>query len=194
MITEWGRKNFKVLLEPIADLFTKLGFTPNRITFLGLLITLGVAYLIIRGQLVAAGFLYIAGAGADAVDGTMARRMGIRNAFGAFWDSTLDRMGETFIIAALGYVAAQQGATVTVLLAFAALTTSYLVSYTRARAEGLGLECKVGIGTRVERFIVMLFTLLLQQPTYGLAIITLIAGITVIQRILTVWQQTRSNN
>ncbi len=192
MISNWGRKNLKFLLDPIADLFYRLRFTPNMVTFLGFLITLVVAYLIVTDRLLVAGLVYIAGAGADAIDGTLARRMGIRNPFGAFWDSTLDRIGETFVIAALGYQAAIQGNTLTVLLAFIALTTSYLVSYTRARAEGLGLECKVGIGTRVERFVVMLLTLLLQQPAYGLAVISLIAGITVVQRVVVVWQQTRT--
>lgn len=192
MITNWGRKNLKFILDPIADLFFRLHFTPNGVTFLGLLITAVVAYLIITGHLLVAGLLYVVGAGADAIDGTLARRIGIRNPFGAFWDSTLDRMGETFVIAALGYQAALQGNYITVLLAFTALMTSYLVSYTRARAEGLDLECNVGIGTRVERFVVMVLTLLLQQPAYGLGVITLIAGITVIQRIHAVWQQTRT--
>ncbi|NOZ71142.1 MAG: CDP-alcohol phosphatidyltransferase family protein [Chloroflexi bacterium] len=191
MISDWGRKHSKFILEPIADIFLKLHFTPNRITLLGLIITFFVGYLVVTDHLLAAGLLYVIGAGADAVDGTVARRIGIKNAFGAFWDSTLDRLGETLVIAALGYRAALSGDTLTVLLAFSSLVTSYLVSYTRARAEGLDLECKVGIGTRVERFLIMLLALLFQQPTIGLAVITLVAGITVLQRIYAVWQQTR---
>lgn len=191
MLSDWGRKNLKVILEPIADIFLKLHFTPNRITLLGLIITCFVAYLVLTDHLVAAGLLYVAGAGADAIDGTLARRIGVKNPFGAFWDSTLDRLAETLVIGALGYRAALTFDTLTVLLALTALATSYLVSYTRARAEGLNLACKVGIGTRVERFLVMVLALLVQRPTEGLAVIALIAGITVLQRIYHVWKQTR---
>ena len=115
-----------------------------------------------------------------------------RNRFGGFWDSTLDRLGESIVMAAIGYSAAVQGNPLGVALAFAALVTSYLVSYTRARAEGLGLDCKVGIGTRVERFIILAVALLLGYPIVGLALIATVAGITVLQRIYSVWQQTRN--
>ncbi len=191
MLTDWGRRTFRFILEPIASLFHLLHITPNVITLLGVLLSIVVAYLIVEGHVVAAGFVYVLAAGADAVDGTLARQMGIRNKFGAFWDSTLDRMGEAIVLGALGVWAAQQGSTLGVMLAFAALITSYLVSYTRARAEGLGLECKVGVGTRVERFIILAAGLALNAPIYGLALVALVAGITVLQRIYSVWAQMR---
>jgi len=191
MLTDWGRRSLRFILEPIASLFRFLHISPNVITLLGVLLSLVVAYLIVSERVVAAGFVYVLAAGADAVDGTLARQMGIRNKFGAFWDSTLDRMGEAIVLGALGLWSAQQGNSLGVLLAFAALITSYLVSYTRARAEGLGLECKVGVGTRVERFIILAAGLALNAPIYGLALVALVAGITVLQRIYSVWAQTR---
>ncbi|RME43138.1 MAG: CDP-alcohol phosphatidyltransferase family protein [Chloroflexi bacterium] len=191
MLTEWGRRSFKPFLESIATVFRLLHLTPDTVTVLGVVLSLGVAYLVITNRIFYAGLLYILAGGADAVDGTLARQLGIRSKFGAFLDSTLDRIGESIVSVSLGYWAALNGNTLGVLLAFTALITSLLVSYTRARAEGLGLECKVGIGTRVERYIIMAACLLLNLPVYGLALITLLAGITVIQRIVAVWQQTR---
>jgi len=191
MLTEWGRRNLKVVFDPIARVLVALHITPNVVTFLGLLGNLIVAYLITTDRLLAAGLLYIIAAGSDAIDGTLARLLGVRNRFGAFWDSTLDRLGEAIVIASLGYGLARQGDTNGVLIAFAALVTSYLVSYTRARAEGLGLTTKVGIGTRVERFIIMVIGLLLERPVVALALIALMAGVTVIQRITDIWLQTR---
>ncbi len=191
MITEWGRKRIKFILEPVSDIFIKLHITPNTITVLGLLLSVGVGYLIIIDQLVWAGLLYILAAGMDAVDGTLARKLNIRSQFGAFLDSTLDRLGESIILASIGVWAVVQdneNLVLVVLLAFSALVTSYLVSYTRARAEGLGYDVKVGIGTRVERFIIMALALLLQRPDIGVAVITVLAGVTVIQRIYAVWK------
>lgn len=191
MLTEWGRRNLKVVFDPIARVLVALHITPNVVTFLGLLGNLIVAYLITTDRLPAAGLLYIIAAGSDAIDGTLARLLGVRNRFGAFWDSTLDRLGEAIVIASLGYWLVRQGDTNGVLIAFAALVTSYLVSYTRARAEGLGMTTKVGIGTRVERFIIMVLGLLLERPVAALAVIALMAGVTVIQRITDIWLQTR---
>lgn len=191
MLTDWGRRNMKFILEPIASVFRVLHITPDAISVLGVVLSIGVAYLIVIDKIFAAGLLYVLAASADAVDGTLARQLNVRSSFGAFLDSTLDRMGETIVLAGIGYWAALNENYTGILLAFIALTASYLVSYTRARAEGLGLECKVGIGTRVERFVILAIALLLGYPLYGLALIALVAGITVVQRIHAVWRQTR---
>lgn len=191
MLTDWGRRNLKDFFESIASAFGAFHITPNAITLFGLLLNLVVAFLIVTDRVRAAGMLYIIAAGTDAIDGTLARMLGIRNRFGAFWDSTLDRMGEAIVIASIGLWTAKHGDLTGVAVAFAALVTSYLVSYTRARAEGLGIDTKVGVGTRVERFVIMVIALLLGYPIIGLAIIALLAGITTLQRIYDVWRQTR---
>jgi CDP-diacylglycerol--glycerol-3-phosphate 3-phosphatidyltransferase len=192
MLTEWGRKALKPIFEFVASIFEKLHITPNAITVLGFLLSLVVAYLIIIDQLFWAGVLYFIGAGLDAIDGTLARRVGVRSNFGAFLDSTLDRFGESTVTGALVVWAALQGNMLGVFLAFTALVASFMVSYTRARAEGLGYEAKVGIGSRVERFIIMVASLLFKQPIIGLALITVLAGITTIQRIYVVWKQAQA--
>jgi CDP-diacylglycerol--glycerol-3-phosphate 3-phosphatidyltransferase len=188
MITEWGRRNLKVILEPVAGVFRALHITPNVITLLGFLLNVAAAYLIIIDQVFWGGVVFLIAAGADAIDGTLARQIGIRNKFGAFWDSTLDRLSESIIIMAIAYVYAVQANAVAVMIAFLALIASFLVSYTRARGEGIGINVKVGIGTRVERFIIMAVSLIFSRfyaplPLIGLGLIGILAGITVVQRM-----------
>ena len=190
MISEWGRRNFKVVLEPVASVFRMLNIKPNFITLFGFVLNLVSAYLIFVDQIFWGGIVFLIAASADAIDGTLARQMGIRNRLGASWDSTLDRLSESIILLAIAYRFAVTGETLYVMLTFLALIASYLVSYTRARGEGIGVEVKVGIGTRVERFIVMAAALLLNQLVIGLSVIVIIAGITVLQRIWAVYKAT----
>lgn len=195
MITEWGRRTFKVVLEPIAGIFRALHITPNVITLLGFLLNVVAAGLIVAGHIFAGGVVFLIAAGADAIDGTLARQIGIRNKFGAFWDSTLDRLSESIIIMALAYRFAIAGDALAVMIAFLALIASFLVSYTRARGEGIGIEVKVGVGTRVERFIIMAAGLLLSglyenAVFIALSLIVVLAGITVLQRTWAVYKAT----
>ena len=195
MITEWGRRNLKVILEPVAGVFRKLHITPNVITFLGFALNVIAAYLILIDQVFWGGVVFLIAAGADAIDGTLARQLGIRNKFGAFWDSTLDRLSESIIIMAIAYGYAVNGQATAVMIAFLALIASFLVSYTRARGEGIGINVKVGVGTRVERFIIMgvslIFSVFYQPlPLIGLALIAILAGITVVQRMWVVYKIT----
>jgi len=195
MITEWGRRNLKVILEPIASVFRTLHITPNVITLLGFLLNVVAAYLIVIDQIFWAGVVFLIAAGADAIDGTLARQIGIRNKFGAFWDSTLDRLSESIIIMALAYRFAVAGDVMAVMVAFLALVASFLVSYTRSRGEGIGIDVKVGVGTRVERFIIMAVALLFSGLyenllLIGLLLIVVLAGITVLQRMWVVYKVT----
>lgn len=194
MLTEWGRRSLKGFFEAIAQVFNTLHITPNTVTLFGLLLNFVVAYLVIDDRIQAAGVLYIFAAGLDAIDGTLARMVGVRSRFGGFWDSTLDRMGEAIVISAVGVWAALQTNAGGVAVAFAALSTSYLVSYTRARAEGLGMDTKVGFGTRVERYIILVIALVVGYPIVGLTIISVIAGVTVLQRIYDVWRQANTSS
>ncbi|RUA16283.1 MAG: CDP-alcohol phosphatidyltransferase family protein [Clostridia bacterium] len=190
MISEWGRRNFKVVLEPVASVFRMLNIKPNIITLFGFVLNIVAAYLIFVDLIFWGGIVFLVAASADAIDGTLARQMGIRNKFGAFWDSTLDRLSESIILLAIAYRFAVSGETLYVMLTFLALIASYLVSYTRARGEGIGVNVKVGIGTRLERFIVMAAALLLNQLAIGVGVIAVIAGITVLQRIWAVYKAT----
>ena len=175
----WGAR----IIEPIARLLTRLGLTPNTVTVMGFLLSAAVALVLATGRLTLAGLLLIATLAFDAVDGTMARAQGTTSRFGAFLDSTLDRWTELFLYGALVWHYLQIGQNVNVLLAVAAMSTSVMVSYTRARAEGVGLPCKEGIFTRFERMVVLLVGLLFGVTPWALGIIAVLAGITAVQRI-----------
>ncbi len=190
MLTEWGRKNLKGLFEAVARVLQALHLTPNAITLIGTSLSLVVAYFILTDRLLIAGVVYFISSITDALDGTLARMAGVRNRFGAFWDSTLDRLSEAIVVSSIAFWAALQGNMTGLAIALAALVTSFMVSYTRARGEGLGIESKVGFGTRVERFIILLIALLVGYPIVGLAIIAVLAGITTVMRIYDVWRQT----
>ena len=175
----WGAR----FIQPIARLLTRWGLTPNAVTVLGFLLSAAVALVLATGRLTLAGLLLIATLAFDAVDGTMARTQGTTSRFGAFLDSTLDRWTELFLYGALVWHYLQIGQDLYVLLAVAAMSTSVMVSYTRARAEGVGLPCKEGIFTRFERMVVLLVGLLFGVTPWALGIIAVLAGITAVQRI-----------
>ena len=175
----WGAR----IIQPIARLLTRLGLTPNTVTVLGFLLSAAVALVLATGRLTLAGLLLIVTLAFDAVDGTMARTQGTTSRFGAFLDSTLDRWTELFLYGALVWHYLQIGQDLNVLLAVAAMSTSVMVSYTRARAEGVGLPCKEGIFTRFERMVVLIVGLLFGVTPWALGIIAVLAGITAVQRI-----------
>ena len=141
--------------------------------------------------------LFVVGSVLDILDGALARSRGIGSPFGAFLDSTVDRVGEGFMIGAIGLVLMRHDQMWGVALAFAAVAGSFLVSYARARAEALGLRGDVGMGSRAER-VVVITTGLVLAPINDLvlpatmALLATTAWITVVQRILFVRKQLRS--
>ena len=141
--------------------------------------------------------LFVIGSVLDVLDGALARSRGIGSPFGAFLDSTVDRVGEGFMIGAIGLVLMRHDQMWGVALAFAAVAGSFLVSYARARAEALGLRGDVGLGSRAER-VVVITTGLVFAPVHELvlpatmALLATTAWITVVQRILFVRKQLRS--
>ncbi len=176
------------MVEPIARMLGHWGLTPNKLTVLGFLLTALVALLLARGRTQLAGVLLIVTLSSDALDGTLARLTDTTSRFGAFLDSTLDRWAEVLIFGALVWLylgAHQNGA---VMLATAGMAFSLLVSYTRARAEGVGLQCKEGLFTRFERLVVLILGLILNQVVIALAVIAVLAGVTAVQRIWVTWQ------
>jgi CDP-diacylglycerol--glycerol-3-phosphate 3-phosphatidyltransferase len=128
-----------------------------------------------------AGLLLIPVALFDSLDGALARLTGKATPFGAFFDSTLDRFAEIALYLGLLYL--YRGATLETVLIYLAITGSLMVSYTRARAEGLGLECKVGLFTRLERLAVLTLGLLLEQTLIALIILAIFSNLTVLQRV-----------
>jgi CDP-diacylglycerol--glycerol-3-phosphate 3-phosphatidyltransferase len=174
----------------------KTPLTPNTITWIGFLVTIGAGALIVTGHLFAAGFVVLAAGFFDILDGALARSTNRVTRFGAVLDSTLDRLAEAVILIGLLVVYAREPAVAEVALVSVTLIGSQLVSYVRARAEGIGLQCEVGIFTRAERVVVLALGLLLSQFDYALiialAIILVFSYVTVGQRLFYVWQQTKN--
>jgi CDP-diacylglycerol--glycerol-3-phosphate 3-phosphatidyltransferase len=128
----------------------------------------------------------------DALDGSLARKLNkSQSKFGAFFDSTLDRLAEIILYAGYIIYFANAENSWMVAAAYLALTGSLMVSYTRSKAEALGLSCKVGILSRVERYIVIIVSLALNLPEYGLIVLAVGTYFTALQRMYHVWKQTR---
>jgi len=185
------------LTQPVVRLLAKTSITPNTLTWFGFLLSAGATALIVTEHLFAAGFVVLAAGLFDMLDGALARITNRTTHFGAVLDSTLDRLAEAALLVGLLVIYARGGSTVGILLAGIALPGSLLVSYIRAKAESLGLECQVGLFTRPERVVVLALGLLLSQIDYALitalGIIVFFSFFTVIQRLLYVWHRTKTN-
>ena len=186
------RQSSQGIVNPIAGLINRTGLTPNMLTFIGLLLNVGVAAVLAGGSIRLGGWLLLFAASFDALDGALARLTGRQSRFGAFFDSTLDRYSEAVIYGGLLIYYVDQGVRTEVLLVYAAIIGSLMVSYSRARAEGLGLECKVGIATRLERVLIIAAGLILNQVTLALWLVAIFANLTAVQRIVYVWQHRAS--
>ena len=143
-LQRWARTVAEAIVQPLA----KLGVTPNGLTVTGFLFNLVTAGVSATGHISVGGLLLFLSGGFDMLDGALARVAKQGSKFGAFLDSMLDRYSEAFILLALIYVFTVRHDTVAVLLVYAVAMGSILISYARARAEGLGLEAKVGIAPR----------------------------------------------
>ncbi len=167
--------------------------TPNAISMTGLGLNLVAAVLVWERLFFLAGIAFIVGSVMDTLDGRYSRMSGKGTPFGAFLDSTLDRIEEGIVLCAVGAYFAEQGDEAAVAAVVAAVLFSMMVSYTRARAEALGVECKVGIANRAVRVVILSAGLvfakgagladfeLLEPAVYALAVLTLL---TTVQRVL----------
>ena len=184
------------LTRPVVQLLAKLPITPNAITWVGFLVNVGAAVLIIAGHLFAAGFVVLFAGFFDILDGALARSTNRITQFGGVLDSTLDRLAEAVLLLGILVLYAKEQLVVEIIVVGLALVGSLLVSYVRARAEAIGLECQVGLFTRTERVIVLALGLLLSQIDYALivalSIIVVFSFLTVGQRLLYVWRQTKN--
>jgi CDP-diacylglycerol--glycerol-3-phosphate 3-phosphatidyltransferase len=190
-LAEWARDAAQVFTVPMARVLARWRVHPNTLTLLGCLLTIGVGGVLASGRLVLGGWLLAIVAPIDALDGALARVTGRTSRFGAFLDSTLDRVSEAVLFLCLAAHYLWRGATTEVLLAFLALIGANLVSYTRARAEANGYSCKVGIFTRLERTAVLAIGLILDIPTIALWVLAIGSNLTALWRILHVYFQAR---
>ena len=181
--------------KPVARLLARTVVTPSTLTWFAFGLALGAAVLIITGHIFAAGLVVLIAGFFDLLDGALARYTNRATRFGAILDSTLDRLSEAVVLLGILVIYAREQQVAQILLVGVALLSSLLVSYIKARAEGVGLKCQVGLFTRAERVIVLALGLLLNQIAYALVIalgiIAVLSLVTASQRLLYVWQQTK---
>lgn len=185
------------LTEPVVRLLARTSITPNVITWFGFTLAVGAAVFITGGHLLAAGLVVLLAGFFDLLDGALARYTNRATRFGAVLDATLDRLSEGVLLLGIMFLYAGEEETIGVLLAGAALLASMSVSYVRARAEAMGIECLVGLFTRLHRVIVLALGLLLSQLfdnalIIALAIIVGLSFFTVGQRLVYVWRQAKN--
>jgi phosphatidylinositol phosphate synthase len=185
------------LMSPIGRSLAAWGVSPDVITYLGVFLQVIVAGLILQGRLLAAGLLAIVAALSDAFDGAVAKARGATSKFGAFLDSTTDRLSDALIFVAIAWLygiepdIASRDEPWVAAVALAALVFSFLVSYAKARAESLGYECNVGIAERAERLIIIIAALILDLVPAGIVLLAVSAAITFVQRMVHVRSQAR---
>jgi CDP-diacylglycerol---glycerol-3-phosphate 3-phosphatidyltransferase len=195
-------RGLRAAVEPIVGALARWRVHPNTLSTLGFLITCSSGFFFHQHHVRTAGLLILVGGIFDLFDGTVARRTGLASPFGAFYDSTLDRLSE--IVVYLGLLSLyndyrlELGDVGMIYVVMLAMAGSLMISYTRARAEALEIHCSVGLMQRAERVILigaaaLLFGeqgggIVLEVVLYSLAILT---NFTVLQRIWWVWRNTR---
>jgi CDP-diacylglycerol--glycerol-3-phosphate 3-phosphatidyltransferase len=190
-LTDMLRVRFKGVVDPAARFIGRLGITPNMLTLTGLAGNIVAAFFLSRGELLVGGLIILLVGPLDALDGALARLRDEPSPFGAFLDSVTDRYSELFIFGGLMLYYVQRGDWLWASVVYAAAAGSVLVSYTRARAEGVGFKAKYGLLTRAERFVILIPSLIFNFAEIGLALIAIFANFTALQRIYHVRQQAR---
>lgn len=198
MLNRFARALFTRLFTPLARLFLKLGISPDVVTLVGTLgVSAGALVFYPRGEFFVGTVVITAFVFSDTIDGVMARMSGRSSKWGAYLDSTLDRVGDSAIFGGLVlYYAGDGGDPWMAALALACLILGSVVSYSKARAEGLGMTANVGIAERADRLVAVLVTtglVGLGLPeivlTIVLALLAVASLVTVLQRMLTVRAQ-----
>lgn len=185
------KEAFRQLLHPLVRLLSALRVRPDTLTIMGWALAVVAAVLFGMGHVRAAGAVMLFGGLFDALDGAVARESNRMSDFGAFLDSTLDRISEAVVFVGIIFFYASMDQAPAALLAGAAMTFSLLTSYTRARAEGLGIRCEVGLLERAGRVVLLSAFSMLGFLAVGIALVAAGALVTTVQRILHVRRETR---
>jgi CDP-diacylglycerol--glycerol-3-phosphate 3-phosphatidyltransferase len=196
-LAEYRKIAARRITEPLKTVLIKSRLKPNTLTWLALAISIIAAGTIATNHLLIGGFLVLLSGLFDILDGALSRLTNQATRFGALLDSTFDRISDAVLLLGLLVLYLMSGSTIEMVLIFLALVGSFLTSYVRARAEGLGINCPVGLFTRAERVIILALGLLL-NPLYefsifiALLLVVVLGFVTVGQRLIYVWQQTKS--
>ena len=181
------------LLSPIVDaiarVFVKLGFSPSGLTVIGVLLAAVAAGLISQGMLAAGGIMVLIAGAFDMFDGAVARMTDRATKFGAFFDSVMDRVSEAIVLLGLLWFYIEDGEQLGAVLVYVAIAGSTMVSYARARAEGLGIECKGGLMQRPERVASLGIGIIVGQwwepaVLIVLGVIAVLTVVTIVQRVV----------
>ena len=206
LLSDKNRERYLRVVRPIGNFFASLGIHPNILSISGLVLSIVSGIIYSMGYFLWGGCVLIFAGTCDVLDGLLARQTGKVSRFGAFFDSTLDRFGEVFIFMGLAWHFSGGGAVLSgvlgpvsksqsplaVIFIIMAIAGSFMVSYTRARAQGLGVDCKVGLMQRPERItLLILGSLLGGIPVIGtvimkvtLVVLAILTNITALQRMI----------
>ncbi len=197
-LSDKNRERYLGIIQPVGNLLARLSVHPNILSLAGLILSMVAGVVYSTGAFFWAGWIVVLAGTCDVLDGQIARQTGKRSQFGAFFDSTLDRFGEVFIFLGLAwYFSDRHQSPWVVLLIILAIAGSFMVSYTRARAEGLGIDCKVGLMQRPERVTLLIIgSLVAPIPVIGpvlikltLLLLAVLSNLTAVQRIFYVKNQ-----
>ncbi len=185
------------ITEPLMAILKRSRLKPNTLTWIGLAMSIIAAATIAANHLLIGGFLVLLSGLFDILDGALARLTNQTTRFGALLDSTFDRISDAVLLLGLLALYISSGDTLEIVLIFLALVGSFITSYVRARAEGLGIDCPVGLFTRAERVIILTLGLLLNQfyefsILIALLVLVVLGFVTVGQRLFYVWQKAKS--
>ena len=192
-LPDWVRDFYFAIITPVVKIAIRMKLHPNFFTFMGLVLGIVAAFFLGYGHFSWGGIFVLLSGCCDVFDGMIARSRGIGTKFGALFDSTFDRYTEIVVLLGTSYYFINQDMLLTSLVSLLAMAGSLMVSYVRARAEGLGLDCKVGIMQRPERVVYMGFGAIAGQVPFILVLyaIAILANFTAVQRVIHVWHNTR---
>ncbi|HEY1410103.1 MAG TPA: CDP-alcohol phosphatidyltransferase family protein [Promineifilum sp.] len=194
-ITDQLRARTRFIIDPIVNVLARYRLGPDFLTVLGLVTHIFFAYLIAVGEFRWAALAIALLSPLDALDGALARKIGRQQGgFGAFLDSTLDRLAEIIIYGGFIFYYYNQNDPAMLAIAYLAATGSLMVSYARSRAEALGYHAKLGLMSRVERYVILIIFLALNLPNIALPILAVFTYLTFFQRMWAVWRQSRVSN
>jgi CDP-diacylglycerol--glycerol-3-phosphate 3-phosphatidyltransferase len=179
----------KVCTDSVVNLLEKTGITPNTLTWIGFFIALVTAVFAALGNMPVAGLLLLFGGYFDMLDGSLARRTGKVSVFGEVLDSTLDRLSEGAVLIGILYWFTVVGSVWGIMLVGVTMLSSLVVSYIRAKAEIIKVECLKGLFTRPERVIALAVGFFINRLEIAIGIIAFFSMITVGQRLYHVWRQ-----
>lgn len=180
-------------IHRIGEAVGRTGLSPNALTVIGFLLNLGVATVIASGNLQLAGVLALLAGGFDMLDGAVARATQRVTRFGGFLDSTLDRYSEAVLFGGLLLHTLWAGyGDTAVVLCYATIVGSLMVSYARARAEAAGISLTAGLFARPERVVTLAVFLLLDRPVWALWLLAVATNLTVLQRMYLMWKRSRT--